>query len=157
MRWFVVGLFLFAAAEGLAAKPKTQSVEPVAAPVVQTVEVDYAGKALSVLKAGNVAEAEKMLPEIKRPAARLYVQACVERAKGDARAAIQTISQAIARHYDDPDWIAESEVLSAELYIELGMLKQADVTARQIQVLYEGKDVVKKADELRIKIKSAAK
>jgi outer membrane protein assembly factor BamD (BamD/ComL family) len=94
---------------------------------------------------------------ITSPAEKLYTQACMERAKGDPKSAIQTAVKVIALYSGEKEWLARSELLSAELYLELGMPEAADITARQIQNLYAGMDVAKKADVLRSKIKELKK
>jgi len=134
-----------------AVPPKATGATPVAA-AAQPVAVDSAAVALAALKAGDIPGAEKLLPEIKNPAAQIYVQACIERAKGDASAAIQTVAKGIVLYYNDQAWVAKSEMLSAALYVELGLLDEADVTAKQVQALYSGTDVVKEADALRSQI-----
>jgi hypothetical protein len=95
--------------------------------------------------------------KITSPEEKLYVQACLERANGDPKRAIQTVAKVMALYSGKREWMARSELLSAELYLELGMPEAADVTARQVQNLYAGMDVAKKADALRSKIKKLKK
>lgn len=152
MKRIFISLVLFCAVGVYAAVPQKETVSTNAAAAQPVVEIDYAAKAISLLESGDIAGAEKLLPEIKAPAGKLYVQACVERAKGTPKVAIRTIAKGIARHYHDQAWIAKSELLIAELYIECNMLNEADAAARQVQALYTETDVVKKADALRSKI-----
>jgi len=105
-----------------------------------------ADEAVEVLSTGQ------HLSGISNPAAKLFFKARIERAKGEPEQAIQTLATLIAHHAHDERWIAKSEYMSAELYLELGLLDAADVTARQIQQLYVGTDVAKQATALRAKI-----
>jgi len=95
---------------------------------------------------------EQRLETITDPAAKLFFKAGVEQAKGEPEQALQTLSALIVHHAHDEKWIARAELLSAELYVELGLLDAADVTARQVQVLYEGTAVVAQASDLRLEI-----
>ncbi|MBT8041675.1 MAG: hypothetical protein KJN67_03040 [Pontiella sp.] len=101
--------------------------------------------------------AEQRLATITDPAARLYFTAGTEWAKGEPEKALQTLSESIVHHAYDEKWIAKSELLSARLYVELGMLDAADVTARQVQALYEGSEVAEKATALRIEVEQLKK
>ncbi len=125
------------------------------APVVaveQPVPVVTAETVLSVLNSGDISGAEHQLPDISDPVARLFVQARIEQAKGDPHSAIQTLSQLIVRYSSNTNWLEQSDLLSAKLYVELGLLEAADVTARQVQTLYEGTESAEKATVLRTEI-----
>ncbi len=82
----------------------------------------------------------------------LYERALKERTEGKPKQAIETIAEAIALNPTNRVWFAQSELLSAELYLELGMTNAADVTARQVQVLYPETDFAEKASALRVRI-----
>ena len=82
-----------------------------------------------------------------------YKQACLLRDRGEFLAAIEEAGKGIALNPLEREWLAKSELLSAELYVKVGMLEAADVTARQIEVLYFGTDFETKAKALREKIK----
>jgi hypothetical protein len=153
-RAFICWVVFCAVGSGWAQKAGGATNAPAA---VQPAAVDVAAGALSALETGNISAAEKLLPDIKNPAAKLYVQACIERAKGDANAAIQSVAKSIVLYYNDREWIAKSEMLSAELYLELGLLDAADVTAKQVQALYPETDVAKAADALCLKIMDVVK
>ncbi|MDD3276110.1 MAG: hypothetical protein PHP93_03555 [Kiritimatiellales bacterium] len=150
-RTFVI-LILFAIA-GLSATAQ-QAVPPAA---VKPVPGDPAEMALNSLRAGQIPAAEAQIKDITNPAARRFVQASIEQAKGEPKRAIQTVSDEIVQYPNDPDWTAKSELLSAALYMELGMIDAADVTARQIQMLHEGTDAAVKATALRNKIEQLKK
>ncbi len=96
---------------------------------------------------------EQRIKTISDPVAKLFYKANMERAKGEPELALKTLAQLIVHHAHDEKWIARSELISAELYLELGLYDAADVTARQIQMIYEGTDVADKATTLRSKIK----
>jgi outer membrane protein assembly factor BamD (BamD/ComL family) len=88
----------------------------------------------------------------KTPAEKLIEQAQTERADGNPKQAIQTAVKVLTLEGIEKETLAQCELLIAELYLEQGMTNAASVTARQIQVLYEGSQVVGKADVLRLKI-----
>ena len=82
----------------------------------------------------------------------LYERALKERVEGKPKQAIETVGKAIALNPTNQMWFARSELLSAELYLELGMTNAAHVTARQVQVLYPKTEFAEKANALRSKI-----
>ena len=97
------------------------------------------------IQAGQaVVKAAAMSPEEK-----LYEQAVSERKAGKPKQAIQTAAKIIALYADDAGWLAKSEMLCAELYLDMGMLDAADVTARQVQIIHKGTASADKADALR--------
>jgi len=95
---------------------------------------------------------EQKLASIKTPAAKLFFKAGVERLQGRPEEAIKILADLIVHHAHEKKWIARSELMSAELYLELGMPKSADATARQVQIMYEGTDSAERASELRSEI-----
>jgi hypothetical protein len=128
----------------------------VAQEVTPAAPVDPVAAALDALRAGQIQAAEAQLASIPNPAARFFVQACIERAKGDFKSAIQTVGELIVQYPNDAEWTAKGELLSVMLYMDLGMLDSADATARQMQQLYAGMDIAKQADVLRARIESSA-
>lgn len=85
-------------------------------------------------------------------AGKLYEKAVAERASGDAKQAIQTAARIVAVYYHDQDWIGKTDLLCAELYVELDLLDQAESAARQVVSLYEGSEVAEDAAALQIEI-----
>jgi hypothetical protein len=136
-------LILFLTAGFVAMAQETTPVVPV---------VDPVDAALGAIRAGQHDLAETHLMSIQSPPAKIFVQACIERDKGDSKRAIQTLAGLIVQYPNDPEWTAKGELLSVMLYLELGMLDAADATARQVQVLHEGTAVAEKATALRSKI-----
>lgn len=96
---------------------------------------------------------QQRLKMIADPAARLFFRAGLEQVQGDPERALQTLALLLVQHANNEKWIARGDLMCAELYMELGMLDAADVTARQVQVLHEGTNEAKKATVLREKIK----
>lgn len=107
---------------------------------------------LEALAAGDLPAAQAVADAVENPAARLNLQALVDRARGNPQAAIRKTAQAVALYHQDSQWLPRNELLCAQLYLELGMTNAADVTARQMQKFYEGTDRAKEADALRAKI-----
>ena len=82
-----------------------------------------------------------------------YKQACLLRDSGDFLAAIEEVATGIALNPPEKEWLAKSELLIAELYLKLGILNSAEVTARQVEMLYPGTEFETEAKTLRAKIK----
>jgi len=151
-----VGGLIFLLSAGLSVM--AQDAVP-AAPVdpVAAAPVDPVAAAFGAIRAGDLKMAELQMEQIPGPAAKLFVKACIEQARGDSKRAIETTGELIARYPNDPDWIAKGELMITALYMELGMLDAADVAARQVQMIYEGTDVEGKATALRSKIEQLKK
>lgn len=133
--------------------------QEVAAPVggEKPISVAPVDAALAALDAGEIDAAEFEWVEIRNPAAKIFVQASIARARGNLKSALETLAEGIVMHPHDSDWIAKSELMMVVLYMESGMLNAADVTARQVQVLHEGTDVAKNATALRSDIERLKK
>jgi len=113
------------------------------------------GRALAALGEQDWQSAESMLLKIQNPAAKLYIQACIERSKKQPKAAIQTAVKLIAQYPNDMEWIPQTELLCAELYNEMGMTNAAVSTARQTEKIYTGMNVEKEAKVLRLQIENS--
>lgn len=98
--------------------------------------------------------AETLRGEVASEAAGLYLQACIERAKGQPRAASKIVAELIADHGNDMDWMPASEFLAANLYLDDGMTNSAALTARQVQSIYGGSNIASDAEKLRAKLPS---
>jgi len=105
--------------------------------------------ALSALAQNKIDFAETCRAAIDSPAAELYVRASIERANGEPEKAIQTVVEMIAGYPNELRWIPATELLCAELYLELGMPESAEATARQTQKFYAGMNVEKEAQAFR--------
>ena len=105
------------------------------------------------LSESQIQAMEQRVATITDPAARLFFQANIHRAKGEQEKALQALAQLNVLYAYDKRWITRSELLSAKLYLELGMPDQAEVTARQVEFLNEGTDAAEKARLFREKIK----
>ncbi len=96
---------------------------------------------------------EQRVAAIADPAARLFFQANIHRAKGELEQALQKLARLNVLHAHDKRWITRSELLTAKLYLEVGMPEQAEVTARQVEFLNEGTEAAETArrflDELK--------
>lgn len=112
------------------------------------------GRALVAIGENDQLTAETMLSKIQQPAAKLYVQACIERSKNQPKVAIQTAVNLIARYPNDMDWLPQTELLCAELYNEMGLPNSAISTARQTEKIYTGMNVEKEAQALRLRIEN---
>lgn len=105
---------------------------------------------------------EKIRGEITSEAAGLYLQACLERADGQPKVAIQIVTKIIANHANDVDWLAPSELLCAYLYMDMVgsnsviTTNSAMNTARQVKNMYDGTHIAADAKKLWIELGGAA-
>lgn len=113
---------------------------------------DPIARAFRSLRAGKMEAALVQMEDISNPAAKLFVQASVERARGETEQAIETMSRGIALYPNDPNWTAKSELMCAALYLELDMLDAAESTVRHMQLFHEGSAMADKAAFLQSKI-----
>lgn len=118
----------------------------------EQVPEDPIATALGSLRVGQLDAALVQAEDISNPAAKLFVQACVEQARGDFERALETVTLGIVQYPHDPDWTAKSELMSAALYIQMGMPDAAETTVRQMQLLYQGTEIANQAASLRSRI-----
>jgi hypothetical protein len=104
--------------------------------------------ALAAIAEGRLDAAEQLRGEIESEAASLYLQASMQRARGAQKEAILTVTGIIAEHANDVEWLAPSEFLSAQLYLEMAMTNSAANTARQVKNIYAGTHVAADAQKL---------
>jgi len=110
--------------------------------------------ALAALAAGDLGTAEKIRSEVDSAAAGLYLQASIERANGQPKTAIQTVSTIIAEHANAIEWLGPSELLCAYLYMDMigstpGITtNSARTTARQVKNIYAGSSEAADAEKL---------
>lgn len=107
------------------------------------------------LAADDAAAVGALMAEIESEAAQLYLKACIQRAEGEAKAAIQTVTGIIADHANDVDWMAPSEFLGAQLYLDLAMTNSAAITARQVKNIYAGTSIAAEAAQLYAQLQPA--
>ena len=103
------------------------------------------------VNADNPPSYEKTIIGISK-AEQLYNQAIELRGEGNSYDAIQVISKGIVHHATNENFIAKSELLSAQLYIDLNLLSAADATAKQVVNIYVNSDVAIEAALLRERI-----
>lgn len=105
---------------------------------------------MAVLSSTNgIPTAEKLRGEVASESAGLYLQACIERTKGNPRAAIKLVCDIIADHGNDMDWMPSSEFLSANLYLDMALTNSASATARQVSSIYAGSNIARDAEKFR--------
>lgn len=117
--------------------------------------ISVAEEGADTLTPEQIEAMEQRMHSVTDPAARLFFQANIYRAKGEQEKALQTLAKLNVHHAHNKRWIARSEMLCAKLYLELGMLDAAEVTARQVEFLNEGTEVAETARLFREKIKQA--
>ncbi len=105
-----------------------------------------------VATTNGLAVAEKLRGEVASEAAGLYLQACIEQAKGEPNKASRIVAEIVASHGNDLDWMPQTELLSAILYLDAGMTNSAVGTARQVQSIYAGSNIARDAEKLVAKL-----
>ena len=116
--------------------------------------------ARSYIKNGSAERAEKLLKsngwfdEISSSSnpEKLFILAELMRLKEDYNKAMELVSYIIAFNSQDTKWTQPSELLCAELYVELKMYESAKEVINQISLLYPDSIENEKANELAMKI-----
>ena len=107
-------------------------------------EAANATLALVAILQHDFATAESIRSEIKSEAGSLYIKAEMERAQGESKKAMLTVTTIIASHANDRDWMPKSELLAAYLYLDMtgtnSIISTNSVinTARQVKNIYAG-------------------
>ena len=115
-----------------------------------------AGLALVALAKDDLATAEKLSAEVaeKSEAGGLYLKAEIQRANGEFKQAIQTVTIIIEDHANDMNWLPSSELLTAYCYLDMTgtnsliSTNSALNTARQVKNMYAGSAVAVDAEKL---------
>jgi len=103
--------------------------------------------ALIAIATDDFATAESLAAELDSEAAKLYLQACLLRAKDEPKAAFETVTTIIAEHGNDMEWLPRTELMSAYLYLDMAgtnsviTTNSAVTTARQVKNMYAGSKV----------------
>jgi hypothetical protein len=134
-------------------------VKEMASILMETAETDSVQRglvnlALVAIEENDLDTAIKFKGQITSEAAGLYLQACIEREQGQPKTAIRTVSSIIIKHANEVDWLAPSELLCANLYMD--MLSTNSVittnsplhTARQVKNMYKGTSDAADAEKL---------
>lgn len=120
-------------------------------------EYDPFAEALTAIDAGKYELATEHIEEIEDPVAKIYAQSDMIHAKGDVKAAMEEVCKALALDSSNQQSLGKCEILIVNLYIELGMLTEADNAARQIVLLYGDTEFENEANALRSKIATMKK
>jgi len=106
------------------------------------------------LKKGNLEEAEQVFEGVDSPVGKLYLKACIERARENPAAAFMLVNEIIAEHPNDLQWMPQSELLNAYLYTDIGLTNSAIQTARQVKNIYGNSSVSVKAQKLQTELEA---
>ena len=109
--------------------------------------------ALAAIAENDLPSAERIQSKVVSEAGSLYLKASIEQAKGEPKAAIQTVVSIIAEHGNDMEWLPPAELLCARLYLDMGMTNSAVHTARQVEHMYAGTHIAADAKKLRAPLK----
>lgn len=93
---------------------------------------------LLALRSGDLAEAKGLIEGLAEGAMRHYFEAEITAAEVGAKAAMMQVTQLIAAYANEVDWLAPTELLAAQLYLEMGMTNSALQTAHQVASIYPG-------------------
>jgi len=91
----------------------------------------------------KTSQAATLYPE--GSAVRMYIQSRLLQHEDRSLEAIRTISQLIAKHSHDADWMPQAELLCAELYYKLEMSESGDAVLADINEFYFTTNVQNKA------------
>jgi hypothetical protein len=100
------------------------------------------------LAKGNIEDAEKMREEVDSEVGKIYLQACIERARQNPKAAFLLINEIISEHPNDLQWMPPSEFLNVNLYVDIGLTNSAIQTARQVKNIYANSNIAADAEEM---------
>lgn len=103
----------------------------------------------------TISTAEQLRGEVASEAAGLYLQACIERAKGEPAKASWIVCGIIADHGNDLDWMPQAELLSAELYLDQALTNSAANCARQVQSIHRGSNTAADAKKMQVELDAA--
>ncbi len=110
------------------------------------VEKAKVSKALVAIAENDIATADTIRGELSSEAAALFLQASVERANSNYKQAMQIVTTIIADHANDREWMPQSELLAAYLYLDMtgtnSVISTNSVinTSRQVKNIYAGSD-----------------
>lgn len=112
--------------------------------------------ALIAIEENDLETARMIRGEVTSEAAGLYLQASIERAENRLKDAIWTVSGIIKNHANDVEWLGPSELLCANLYLDMmnastnSMITTNSplLTARQVKNIYSGSSVAADAEKL---------
>ncbi len=115
---------------------------------------------LSLIDADRFDEAEQLFSDHgwteeladDAPAEDLYITAKFLAMKGEFTKAIEVAAKVVVFNSQDPDWMRPSELLCAEMYMEMGLLDSADEVIREITLLYKNTDEAEQAQKLKIRV-----
>ena len=99
----------------------------------------------NTVTSADIQAMERKIQMVGDPAARLFYQANIYRAKGEMEEALKSLAKLTALHAHNEEWITRSELLSAMLYLEVGLPEAAEATSRQVEFLNEGTDAAEQA------------
>jgi len=114
-------------------------------------DVDSKGK----VKPESIRIIEKIKKEMNSPPGKLYLQACIDRAKGKPKLAFNSVCSIIANYEGDFYWMSKAELLSAYLYLDSHLTNSAIATAKQVASIYAGSDVANNAKQFIIDTEKA--
>ena len=110
-------------------------------------------RALIAISNKDLEQAEKLRGELKSEAAKVYLKAAILRAQQKPKEAIRMVIKVIADYGNDMDWLPQSELLCAYLYLDLKLTNSAFMTARQVEHLYAGTHISADAAKFRASLK----
>ena len=110
---------------------------------------------ISALKAKNFKEAAKHIEAADAPVAEQYFKAAHTLHQGEPKEAMQEVIEIIIEHANEVEWLAPTEFLAAEIYLELGMTNSARKTADQVANMYEGSEIALAASLLEERLYNA--
>jgi tetratricopeptide (TPR) repeat protein len=103
----------------------------------------------------NIEEAEQLLESFDSEVGKLYLKACIERARNNPKAAFLLVNKIISEHPNDLKWMPQSEFLNVHLYMDIGLTNSAIQTARQVKNIYGKSNIAADAQKLQTYLEEA--
>ena len=119
----------------------------------QLVERGKVDQILVEIAKGNLIDAEAMRENLSSESAKLYLKAILLRKEKNPKEAIKTVVKVIADYGNDMDWLPQTELLCAYLYLDMGMTNSAYLTAKQVEHIYAGTRIAGDAKKFRAPLK----
>lgn len=107
------------------------------------------------LAKGNIEDAETLFEGVDSEVGKLYLKACIERARQNPKAAFLLVNEIISKHSNDLRWMPQSEFLNVHLYMDIGLTNSAIQTARQVKNIYANSYIAADANKLQAYLEEA--
>ena len=103
---------------------------------------------LYMIKMHEFEKAQALIKETFNEAEKIYFQALILNEQKRFKDAMKMVTQMIINHSNDTTWLPPIELLSAKIYLDLGLTNSAINTAKQVEKIYKGTVAAKIAGKI---------